>query len=96
MYHVQVLNFFWRGVADLTNAGKYDPIRPYSLGNYMTAITELYPEWKGQEDFLLYLMTDLKNRGLSTVSRPADSFPQSQPITNMGIDFLQFILVPPA
>ncbi len=94
--HMKVLRFLWTGLAELTKAGIWDPLRSHSLGNYGTAIGGLYPEMKGQDNLLLYLMTDLKNRGFSIVSRPADAFPQSPGVTNMGIEFLNFVLVPPA
>ena len=92
--HVMVLDFLWRGLQELNRAGKWSPINPYGLSNYMTAISELHPELKGEESFLLYIMTELKNRGFSNVSRPDDSFPQQPGVTNMGIQFLQFILAP--
>jgi len=95
-YHIRILNFYWTGLTELNKAGKWDSLHPYALANYATAIGELYPDMKGQEDFLLYLMTDLKSRGFSTISRPADSFPQTPGITKMGIQFLQFILTSPA
>lgn len=93
--HIRILNFYWTGLTDLIKAGKWDSLHPYALSNYLTAIGELHPEMKGQGDFLSYLMTDLKNRGFSTISRPADSFPQSPGVTNLGVQFLKFILTPP-
>jgi hypothetical protein len=93
--HMKVLRFLWTGLRELTEAGILDPLRQYSLGNYGVAIGELYPEMKGQENLLLYLMTDLKNRGFSIVARPADAFPQCPGVTNMGVEFLRFVLEPP-
>ena len=93
--HIRILNFYWTGLSELNKAGKWDSLHPYALSNCATAIGELYPDMKGQEDLLLYLMTDLKSRGFSTISRPADSFPQPPGITYMGIQFLQFILSSP-
>jgi hypothetical protein len=95
LHHIRILNFYWTGLTELSKAGKWDSLHPYALVNYMTAVSELYPDMKGQEDFLLYLMTDLKSRGFSTISRPGDAFPQSPGITNMGVQFLQFILTSP-
>jgi len=94
--HMKVLRFLRTGLAELTKVGIWDPLRPHSLGNYGAAIGELYPEMKGQDNVLLYIMTDLKNRGFSIVSRPADAFPQSPGVTNMGIEFLHFVLELPA
>jgi hypothetical protein len=93
--HMRILKFYWTGLSELAEASKWDAMRPYELQNYSTAIGELHPDLKRKEDVLLYIMTDLKNRGFSTVGRPADSFPQSPAITNMGVQFLQFVLVPP-
>jgi len=94
-YHLKVLKFIWTGVADLNEAGKWNTLHPYRLTNYVTAIGELHPDLKAQESLLLYIMTDLKSKGFTTVSRPHDSFPQSPGITNMGIEFLQFVLKSP-
>ena len=52
---------------------------------------------KGQGDLLLCLMTDLKSRGFFPRSRDQpDGFPQTPGITNIGVQFLQFILTSPA
>jgi hypothetical protein len=93
--HIKILNFYRNGIDELTKAGLYDPMYPYALVNYSTAIGELYPDMEGHEDFLLYLMTDLRSRGFSTIGRPGDSFPQHPGVTNMGVEFLRFILEPP-
>lgn len=55
----------------------------------------MYPELKGKDDFLLFIMTDLKNGGFSIVSRPADSFPQNPGVTIMDNEFLHFVLERP-
>ncbi len=94
-WHVRLLRFIWTGLADLNRAGIWNVLKPYAIGDYAAAVGALYPEMKGQDNFLLYLMTDLKNRGFSTVSRPSDGFPQSPGVTNIGIDFLGFIASPP-
>jgi len=93
--HMTILKFYWTGLNELIQANKWDAMRPYGLQNYSVAIGELHPDLKRQDDVLLYIMTDLKNRGLSTVGRPADSFPQSPGITSMGVQFLQFVLESP-
>jgi hypothetical protein len=93
--HINVLKFLWTGLADLNRAGIWNAMRPYAIGDHLTAIGHLYPNLKGQEGFLSYLMTDLKNRGFSSVAKPADVFPQNPAITNLGIEFLRFVLEPP-
>ena len=40
-------------------------------------------------------MSDLRSKGLTNVSRPTDAFPQSPAVTNIGIQFLNFILEAP-
>lgn len=93
--HVKVLKFFWTGQSDLNRAGLSNPLQPYAIGTFGKAIGELHPELKGQDEFLQLIMTDLLNRGLSKVARPDAAFPQQPAVTNMGIEFLRFILEPP-
>jgi hypothetical protein len=93
--HIKILNFYWKGLELLMAAGLWNQLNPYALGNYATAIGALYPDMKGRDDFLSYLMTDLRNRGFATIARPGDAFPQSPGITGMGVAFLRFILEPP-
>lgn len=93
--HIKVLEFIWKGVATLNEAGKWNPMDPYRYHDYRSAIGEVYPELKGQDGLISCLMADLRSKGLSTVVGPDDVFPKSSGITNMGIQFLNFILEPP-
>jgi len=90
--HVRVLNFLWTGTRDLNDKGLWQPAAPHGINNYGKAIAEL----NGQEDLLRYVITDLRNWGMTPMSGPADPFPLggSQSITNMGVRFLQFVLGP--
>jgi hypothetical protein len=92
---MKVLKFLWKGMSELNRAGIWDALRPYAIGDFGTAIGHLYPELKGQDDLMRYVMSDIRNRGFSTIAGPTDSFPQSPGITNMGVEFLNFVLEPP-
>jgi len=95
--HINVLNVLWRGTQELVSRGLWDPTRDqYSVRDYGNAITLLHPELKGQDGLLQYIMTELSNRGFSRLGAPDAVFPQSPAITNMGINFLQFVLDPEA
>jgi len=93
--HMKVLKFLWTGLTDLDKAGLWNSLHPYALGNYSTAIGQLYPDLKGQDDLLSFVMTDLHSRGFSKVARPGGSFAGAPAVTNMGIEFLRFVLEPP-
>ena len=91
--HIKVLNVLWRGIQDLMERDLWDPvIKRYNMTNYKQAIEALVPELKGEEDLLRYVMRDLHNRGLSRVGRPEDAFPESPGVTNLGGQFLTFVL----
>jgi hypothetical protein len=93
--HMKVLKFFWTGVADLNRAGVWDALHPLPISNYAAVIGSLHSDLKGQEGLMQYLMTDIRNRGFSTILSPSDTFPQGPGITNLGIEFLRFVLEPP-
>jgi|SRR5579863_612261 len=93
--HVKVLKLLWTGLNDLIRAGLWDTLHPYAISDYATAIGHLHPDLKGQDGLMQYVMTDLMNRGFSSVSRPTDTFSPSPRVTNMGIEFLRFVLEPP-
>ena len=69
---------------------------PITERNYGSAIMLLVPELEGQPDLTAYILTDLRNRGFSSVPGPKAPFPQGLPtaITNLGIKFLHFVLEP--
>lgn len=52
------------------------------------------PELKGQVSLIEAILAELRNRGFSNLSDVKLSFPQGGQITNLGIEFLNFILNP--
>jgi hypothetical protein len=94
--HVRVLNVLWTGVTNLQAKGLWKASTPLGITDYAKAIGALHPELKGQDDLLRYIITDLRNWGMTNMGGPTDPFPVggSQAITNMGVRFLQFVLNP--
>ena len=91
--HVKVLNVLWNGNRDLHDSGQWNPLEPYRIGTYSNAIKLLHPELH-DDGLLQYIMMDLKNKGFANVDKPSAPFPQPPAITNMGIEFMGFILKP--
>lgn len=94
--HVRVLNVLWTGVNRLMGKGLWSQSSNRQIQNYGQAIGALYPELNGQGDLLGYIITDLRNWGMTPLGGPSTPFPVggNQAITNMGIRFLQFVLNP--
>lgn len=91
--HIRILKVLWRGVQDLVERDLWDPgVKRYNVTNYKNAIEMLYPDLKGQEDLIRFVMRDLVNRGFSQVAGPEIGFPQSPGVTNLGGQFLNFVL----
>ena len=90
--HVRALDLIWRG------AGKKIPWEEHSIPlqqrTYGTAIWIVAPELKGQQSIIGAVLSELRNRGFSVLPDPEASFPAGQMITNLGIEFLTFILSP--
>jgi hypothetical protein len=90
--HVKALNLIWRGPG---LGVRWDENRiPIAQRNYGAAIEILAPEVKGQPSLIGAILTDLRNRGFSTLDRPDLSFPQGGVITGLGVEFLNFVLNP--
>lgn len=91
--HVKALDLIWRGA---TARVDWDA-NSVSIGhrNYGSAIGIKAPEVKGQPSFISAILADLRNRGFSMLGSPDLSFPQGSLITNLGIEFLNFVLDPP-
>jgi len=91
--HVKALDVIWRG------GGRKIPwdenAIPIPQRNYGAAIGLIAPELKGQPSLLSAVLGDLRTRGFSTIAGPDLSFPQGGVITNLGIEFLNFVLRPP-
>jgi hypothetical protein len=94
--HIKVLNVLWNAARDLTDKGLWSAASPHGIHDYGKAIKVLHPELANQDNLLRYIMADLHNWGLTNLSKPDDAFPQggSQAITNMGVEFLRFVLDP--
>jgi len=94
--HVKVLKVIWNGTADLHRQGFWVPGAPSTVRDYGTAFEILVPELKGQVAFVQCILNDLRNRGFSNLSGPDAVFPQGSVITNLGIQFLHFVLEAPS
>jgi hypothetical protein len=95
--HINVLKFLQAASAEINNRAIWDAKYP-GTETVGEAIEFLHPEMKGQDDLLQAIITDLKNRGFSAVSRPSAAVPPANAsssvgplITGMGIEFLTFI-----
>ena len=90
--HVRALDLMWRGPSLRV------PWDEHSIGmrlrNYGTALGLLVPEVGGQTSLLIAIFADLRIRGLSSLSGPEQTFPQGGIITNLGIEFMNFVLSP--
>lgn len=92
--HARLLDVLWRGASRMT-ATLWDQNRiPMNARNYGSAIEVLVPELKGQGALAEYILTDLRNRGFTQLNSLTANFPQGGTITNMGIQFLRFVLHP--
>jgi hypothetical protein len=90
--HILVLDFLRTGFPKGINPwDKADFPRPGSK-DYNAAIQLQYPSLKGQDNLIQFIFTDLRNRGLVTIP-PNSAYPAVgiAPITNMGIEFLNFV-----
>lgn len=90
--HIKALNVIWRGGG--LNIGWDKNSIPMMQRTYGAAIEILAPEVKGQTSLIGAVLGDLRNRGLSNLAGPDLAFPQGGTITNLGIEFLNFVLSP--
>jgi hypothetical protein len=90
--HVKALDLVWRG------AGKQKlwegSTVPIPRRTYGAAIDISAPELKEQVNLIGAILADLRNGGFSTLGGPDLSFPQGGLITNLGVEFLNFVLSP--
>lgn len=89
--HVKTLDVIWRG-AGRVQWDQYSV--PIPQRNYGAAIEIFAPELKGQTSLTEAVLADLRNRGFSTLGRADFPFPQGGLITNLGVEFLNFVLSP--
>lgn len=90
--HVKVLNLIWRGPS--LNIPWDEKGIPHHNRNYAQAIEISSPEVKGQPYLIAAILGELRNRGFSNLNNADVSFPQGGINTNLGIEFLNFILSP--
>jgi len=90
--HVKSLDLIWRG------AGQHIPWDENAITfmqrNYGTAMGLVSPELKGQPSLSNAVLAELRNRGFSSLGGPDLSFPQGGLITNLGVEFLNFVIGP--
>jgi hypothetical protein len=94
--HIKILNVLWKGAGDLSQKALWSSASPHGIRDYGKAINALHPELANQDNLVRYIMSDLRSRGFTNLGGPADPFPQSgsNAITNMGVEFLRFVLEP--
>jgi hypothetical protein len=83
--HILVLRFLWKNTA---------PMPSLAATNYARAIQSLYPELRGETSLLEHILLDLRTRGYTRLSDINLPYPQGSVMTNMGIEFLQFVSNP--
>jgi hypothetical protein len=90
--HVKALDLIWRGAGQ--KIAWDDNKIPMNQRNYGTAIGIVVRELAGQPYVAAAIFADLRNRGLSNLGGPEMSFPVGGIITNLGVEFLHFVLSP--
>jgi hypothetical protein len=90
--HVRVLDLCWKGSGKRFDWDQFNV--PLPLRTYAAAMQIVAPELKGQPGLCETVLIDLRNRGFSKLGTAEMPFPQSAQITNLGIEFLNFVLSP--
>lgn len=90
--HIKALNVLWRG-GGLRISWDENSV-PIMRRTYGAAIEISVPELKGQMILIEAVLADLRNRGFSNLGGPDIGFPQGGLISNLGIEFLNFVLSP--
>lgn len=90
--HVKVLKVLWNCTQDLIRRGLWNPAHPGSIPSYRNVIALLLPELKAHETLVVSILTDLRNRGFSKLTDLDVPFPNQGMVTNVGIEFLRFVL----
>ena len=90
--HIKALNVIWKGGG--LKIGWDENSIPIMQRTYGAAIGILAPEVKGQTSLIGAVLADLRNRGFSNLGGADLAFPQGGTITNLGIEFLNFVLSP--
>lgn len=88
--HVKLLKVLWTGRQDLSRKNLFS-----GVGTYQDVVERLIPELRGQQNLVECILTDLRNRGFSTLDRTNVPYGNATVITNLGIEFLHFVMDPP-
>jgi hypothetical protein len=91
--HVQVLDIIWKGATQKVPWDR-ESIALYQR-NYGAAMGLLIPELRQHPSLAAAVIADLRARDFSTLRDLNTPFPQAGLITNLGIEFLNFVLTPP-
>lgn len=88
--HVRILKAFWTGPRELAEEKRLWTASTFSV-RWAEVIAKLYPDLAGQDRLVQHIITDLRVRGFATVTAPGDLM-SNNAITNLGIEFLQFVM----
>lgn len=88
--HVVVLDLLWRGAQRWAEAHMGNPSMYQS---FELVVSRLEPEYANENALLQFIINDLKARDFANIPNPDANFP-GQYMTNKGIAFLQFVLLP--
>jgi hypothetical protein len=88
--HVKVLKILWTGEQELIRSNRFS-----GIGTYRHIIENIVPDLKNQQSLVQSILTDLRNRGFSTLNEADDSAGGGTRVTNLGIEFLHFVLESP-
>ena len=89
--HVKALNVILRGGGQIP----WDKhIVPLASRNYGTALEISVPELQGQGNLVDAIISDLRNSGFCKLGSADQPYPLGGLITNLGVEFLQFVRRP--
>jgi hypothetical protein len=70
---------------------------PLNVRNYASALGIIVPELKGQVSLISAIFAELRGRGFAIIDSPENlPYPQVGLITNLGIEFVDFVMAPRA
>jgi hypothetical protein len=89
--HVLVLDFLRTGFPRGTNPRDKAGYPVSGTRDYNAAIQIQIPSLKSKDNLIQFIITDLKNRGLANFPAANSIYPLGSVISNMGIEFLNFV-----
>lgn len=87
--HVKILKTLHTGLQELSKRSLISGMKTYE-----DVFNELLPELQSQQSLVQCVLTDLRNRGFSTLPEANISCRNQMVVTNLGIDFLRFVRDP--